>query len=670
MELNDSITSVKGIGDKTAGLYARLGIFTVKDLICYIPRSYISYEDPLEIKNLTPGIKQSIRGMVISEVTSRKGRRFTISEFSVKDKSGFIKIIFYNSAYIKNVFRKGLEFIFTGEVKLRGPQYIMEMPEYHSTSDYMKLCSSLQPIYPLTAGLKNNSIKKSINSVSHLIDGIDDYLSDEIRKKYDLIPQNRALYNIHFPRDTEELKKSVHRLAFDEFYKFIYDIRKLKASTERIENEHKISAEAITKTREFIKNLPFELTEGQNSAVNDMLGDMSGDYVMKRMIQGDVGSGKTIVAAAALYANALSGYQGALMVPTEVLANQHYLDFKKLFSSYGINVALLTGSMKQSEKKAVYNELLEGSIDIIIGTHALIQNKAIYKDLGMVCTDEQHRFGVKQRDKLSEKGSFPHTIIMSATPIPRTLAIIIYADMDISVISELPKGRKRILNSVLDTSMRPSCYRFIAGEIKKGHQAYIICPMIEESENFEAENVTDYVQAIANEFEAGTRISCLHGKMNEAEKNEILQSFTAGNIDILVSTTVIEVGINNPNATVMMIENAERFGLAQLHQLRGRVGRGDAQSYAIFVDCKNSPESKERLKVMEESNDGFYIASMDLKLRGPGELFGVRQSGDMPFMVADVLTHADALQKAQEVYLAYGDSVTPSTKLDSERMTV
>ena len=658
MELNDKITSVKGIGDKTAGLYARLGIFTVKDLIYYIPRSYISYEEPKTIKDLTPGIRQSIKATVVSAVTTRQGRKLNISEFSVKDKTGFIKIIFYNSAYIRNVFRKGMEFIFTGEVKLRGPMYVMEMPEYHSASDYSRLCSSLQPIYPLTAGLKNNALKKSINNVSFLIDGIEDYLSPEIREKYELIPENRALYNIHFPRDVDELKKSVHRLAFDEFYKFIYDIRKLKASNEKILNEHKIDENALQKTYEFIKDLPFELTEGQKNAVDDMLKDMSGDYVMKRMIQGDVGSGKTIVAASALYANALSGYQGALMVPTEVLANQHYKDFIKLFEPYGLKVALLTGSMKQSEKKAIYSDLSEGNIDIIIGTHALIQDKAIYKDLGMVCTDEQHRFGVKQRDKLSEKGAFPNTIIMSATPIPRTLAIIIYADMDISVINELPKGRKRILNSVLDTSMRPSCYRFIAGEIKKGHQAYIICPMIEESENFEAENVTDYVQAIASKFEPGTNIGCLHGKMNEADKNEILQSFTAGEIDILVSTTVIEVGINNPNATVMMIENAERFGLAQLHQLRGRVGRGDAQSYAIFVDCKNSPESKERLKVMEESNDGFYIASMDLKLRGPGELFGVRQSGDMPFKVADVLTHADALTKAQEVYLEFGDIIT------------
>ena len=367
-----------------------------------------------------------------------------------------------------------------------------------------------------------------------------------------------------------------------------------------------------------------------------------------------MGSGKTVVAVMALLMNSVSGHQGALMVPTEVLAMQHFEDVCRMLRPYKLKVSLLTGSMTAKEKRQVYSDLKSGACDIVIGTHAIIQDSTEFKDLGLVVTDEQHRFGVKQREKLSEKGRIPHILIMSATPIPRTLAIILYADMDISVIKDMPAERKRIKNCVVDTSYRPSAYKFIQQQIAEGHQAYVICPMVEENEITEAENVINYSDDLQRELGPSIKVAYLHGKMKEAEKKDILHSFVNKEIDVLVSTTVIEVGINNPNATIMMIENAERFGLAQLHQLRGRVGRGQAQSYCIFINVKKSKDSMERLKVLEDSNDGFYIASEDLRLRGPGDFFGIRQSGDMDFKIADIYNYSDMLRLAQDISLVYG----------------
>jgi ATP-dependent DNA helicase RecG len=388
--------------------------------------------------------------------------------------------------------------------------------------------------------------------------------------------------------------------------------------------------------------------------VDDILADMGGSGVMNRLLQGDVGSGKTVVAEAAMYACVRQGFQAALMVPTEVLARQHYEEMEKLYEPYGIRTALLVGSTPMKEKRAIYEGLKKGDIDIVIGTHAIIEDKVEYLDLGLVVTDEQHRFGVNQRKKLSAKGECPHTLVMSATPIPRTLAIVMYADLDISVMSELPKGRKPIKNCVVGTNYRPTAYRFIQNEVANGSQAYVICPMVDVSETMDLTNVTEYTDTLKQALGDSARVSMLHGQMKADEKNQIMQDFADGSIDVLVSTTVIEVGINNPNATVMMVENAERFGLAQLHQLRGRVGRGKKQSYCIFINGKESKESMERLKVLEESNDGFHIANEDLRLRGPGDFFGIRQSGEAIFKIADIYNHNDSLKKAQEVWQKYG----------------
>lgn len=655
MKLDDDIKIVKGIGDKTAGLYSKLGIYTVNDLITYYPRAYKTYSEPVPVKTTVEGDRVAVFCKVVTYVESHNGKRYNITSLSGADDSGSIRMVWFNMPFLKNKFHKGEEYIFYGVVKYTGNMRVMEMPEYFTEFQYQKTLKTMQPIYPLKAGITNNSITRSVKAVSSLVETYPDYLPDEVIQKNGLMSRGQSLLQMHFPENEEKLKSAIKRVALDEFLGFLIGIRRLKEEIVKEENAHKINEEARCKKDGFIAGLPFELTNGQKEAIHDIETDMSSDHMMNRLIQGDVGSGKTVVAVAALLMNSISGYQGALMVPTEVLAVQHYEDICKMLKPYKLTIRLLTGSTSAKEKREIYNELKSGICDIVIGTHAIIQESVDFNSLGLVITDEQHRFGVKQREKLTEKGYKPHVMVMSATPIPRTLAIIIYADMDISVISELPAERKKTKNCVVGTSYRPAAYNFIRKEVQAGHQAYVICPMIEENETTEAEDVINYSESLKQNLGGSVRVDYLHGKMKEDQKKDILHRFINKEIDVLVSTTVIEVGINNPNATVMMIENAERFGLAQLHQLRGRVGRGDAQSYAIFINVKQSKESMERLKVLEDSNDGFHIASEDLRLRGPGDFFGVRQSGDMNFKVADIYNHSDMLVLAQELSLKYPD---------------
>ncbi len=654
MRLEDNITEVKGIGDKTAATFHKVGVDCIGDLIRYYPRSYKVYEQPVSVNSLAEGDRAAVFCKIVSGVAVNRGRRFTIVTLSAADDTGSIKMLWFNMPFLRNVLHKGESYIFVGSIKIVGSSRVMEMPEYYTQFNYQKMLSTMQPVYPLVSGLTNNMVMKALREVSWMIGSIPDWLNDDIRREYGVIGLGEALNRVHFPKNKEELRDAIERLAFDEFLHFIIDVSKIKEKTIMLSNGHKVTEEAISRRAGFEAGLGFTLTDGQRAAVDDIAADMSSDHVMNRLIQGDVGSGKTVVAAEALYMAAVSGYQGALMVPTEVLAEQHFNELTKLFKPYKLRVGLLTGSLAAKERRLIYERLKNGEIDIIVGTHALITEKVEYKNLGLVITDEQHRFGVKQRERLGLKGDMPHVLIMSATPIPRTLAIILYADMDISVIKELPAGRKRIKNCVVGTDYRPSAYKFIRNEVANGHQAYVICPMVEESEAVDAENVVNYADELAAALGGSVRVKFLHGRMKEQEKLEVMESFLKHETDVLVSTTVIEVGINNPNATVMMIENAERFGLAQLHQLRGRVGRGDAQSYCIFINVKKSDESVKRLKVLEDSNDGFYIAAEDLKLRGPGEFFGIRQSGDIAFRVADIYSHADILRRAQEAAIKYG----------------
>ena len=652
MRKEDSIQTIKGIGEKTAESFARLGIFTIDDLLHTYPRNYLSYEEPVCIRDAAVGERHAIRAMITSYVTVKQVRSLKLTILTVSDGDMTMHMTWFNQPFLRNVFHKGDSYIFVGTVKVKNSMRVMEQAEYYKLPVYAGMQQEMQPVYPLTSGLSNKTFQKAIMATRELICQMDDYVPEEVRAEHSLMELSEAYENIHFPMNQAVLKNAIRRLAFDEFYQFLYDMASMKKTTQL----QIVQGKAVA---DYISNLPFSLTKGQQQAIEDILADMGGDGVMNRLIQGDVGSGKTVVAAAALLACAKAGYQGALMAPTEVLARQHYEELAEQFAQYDIRTACLVGSTPLKEKRRIYEAIQQGEVDIVIGTHALLEDKVEFKDLALVVTDEQHRFGVNQRKKLSDKGYGVHTLVMSATPIPRTLAIILYADMDISIIKELPKGRKPIKNCVVGTNYRQTAYQFIAGQIAEQSQVYVVCPMVEESETLDVTNVTEYVDTMRANLPAGTRIEMLHGQMRAEEKNEIMKRFSEGEIDVLVSTTVIEVGVNNPNATVMMVENAERFGLAQLHQLRGRVGRGKKQSYCIFINGKESEESMERLRVLENSNDGFFIASEDLKLRGPGDFFGIRQSGDALFELADIYNHADMLQLAQDMLKKYGKTIQP-----------
>ena len=517
----------------------------------------------------------------------------------------------------------------------------------------------LKPVYPLTEGLSAKTIEKAVRQALESLPFFKETLPPAIRSKYHLAEYHFTLEQIHFPENREQMLLARRRLVFDEFYLFILALRQLKQVNER--NPQRFQIQKIPLTDQIIANLSFSLTGAQKKVWQEIERDMTGDYLMSRLIQGDVGSGKTILAFLALFLAAGNGWQGCLMVPTEVLAVQHMEAIQKQICEQKLPfyAELLTGSMTAKQKREACGRIVSGESRIIIGTHAVFQEKIQYKNLALVITDEQHRFGVRQRESLSEKGDMPHVMVMSATPIPRTLAVILYGDLDISVVNELPANRLPVKNCVVDTSYRPKAYRFIEKQVKMGHQAYIICPMVEEKEEVALESVVMYSEQLKEIFPAGITIECLHGKMKPKEKNEVMQRFIEGTTDILVSTTVIEVGIDVPNATVMMIENAERFGLAQLHQLRGRVGRGKEQSYCILMYGKESKEGKERLSILAGSNDGFEIAREDLKLRGQGDFFGVMQSGDKLFSLADIYEDAPVLKAANEEAKNYAfDEIT------------
>jgi ATP-dependent DNA helicase RecG len=567
---------------------------------------------------------------------------------NVKDDTGIMQLTFFNMPFLKNVLKPGGYYLFRGLVQGRGANKIMEQPRLYTYDEYKKQTHVLQPKYSLTKGLSNQALQKAVKQVLSFYEYEEEYYPESLLKKNELISYREAINIIHFPPDRESLIKARKRLVFDEFFAFLLVLRKNRDFTAQLANEYPMFETADTVR--FLEQIPFELTKAQKKVWAELRDDLSGKHCMNRLIQGDVGSGKTIVAVLALLMCAANGYQGALMAPTEVLAMQHYETIKGYTEQYSLHFkpVLLVGSMTAKEKKEVYGKIASGEANLIIGTHALIQEKAVYKSLALVVTDEQHRFGVKQREHLAEKGKNPHVLVMSATPIPRTLAIILYGDLHISVIDELPANRLPVKNCVVGTSYRPKAYDFIRKEVEAGRQAYVICPQVDEGEQEDLENVVGYTEKLRAALPEGIQTAFLHGKMKAADKNRIMEEFAAHNIDVLVSTTVIEVGINVPNATVMMVENAERFGLAQLHQLRGRVGRGEHQSYCIFISTKEQKETMERLEILNKSNDGFFIASQDLKLRGPGDMFGIRQSGEFSFVLGDIYTDADCLKQASE----------------------
>lgn len=647
MANDQSIETLKGIGEKTAKLFEKVGIRTIDDLLHYYPRGYDTYGEPKAIGELSEDETGTVEGFLKSGATGVHVNGLSIVQATISDMTGKLRLVWYHMPYLKNTLRPDSHFIFRGRVIRKKNGLTMEQPQMFKPEAYEELLSSMRPVYAQTKGLGNKMITSAVEQALAFRTLERDYLPAGLRIANELAEYNFAIEHIHFPSNEEELKFARKRLVYDEFFFFLLAVRHLKEKRQNVQSPFHM--EKQDECRKLLVDLPYRLTNAQLRTLEEVLKDLKSGSVMNRLIQGDVGSGKTIIAVLALLAACENGYQGALMVPTEVLARQHFESVTELFEKHGVDkkVILLTGSMTAKEKRIVYEKVVSHEADIIIGTHALIQEKIVYDNLALVITDEQHRFGVAQREMFGNKGQMPHVLVMSATPIPRTLAIILYGDLDISVIDELPANRLPIKNCVVDKSYRPRAYRFIENEVKNGRQAYVICPMVEESEMIDAENVLDYTKILRQNL-PGIRVEYLHGKMKGKEKNKIMEEFAAGEIQVLVSTTVIEVGVNVPNATVMMIENAERFGLAQLHQLRGRVGRGDKQSYCIMVNASGNKEKNRRLDVLNKSNDGFYIASEDLKLRGPGDIFGIRQSGDLEFQLADIYTDAVTLKKVSE----------------------
>lgn len=646
-DLKKDIQFVKGIGPKKAYKLNKLGIFTLKDLLYYFPRQYEDRNNLKKIVELKNEDKATIKALIVGVTTSNPRKGMTLTKVDVKDETGYAKLVFFNQPYISNTFKNGDTVLVFGKVKKEFKNIEFRSCEIEHLSNSPKNACKIMPIYPLTFGVTNKEIISIIKSV--LLNKeltIKEYLPKDIIDKYKLCSIDYAIRNIHSPSNKESFKIALYRIIFEEFLILQLGLFMFKNGVTEVEG---IKFEENEKLKDIINSLPFKLTKAQNRALNEIIEDMKSSKVMNRLVQGDVGSGKTVVALLSLANCVLNGYQGALMAPTEILAEQHYISLTETLRGFGMNVELLVGSLTKKQKERVLERVKNKEIDILIGTHALIEDKVEFGRLGLVITDEQHRFGVRQRGKLSDKGNNPDVLVMTATPIPRTLALILYGDLDISIIDELPPGRQPIDTIAVSKDKRDRAYNnLVRSEVEKGRQVYIVCPLVEESESIEAKAAVELVDELKQEYFSDLRVGLLHGKMKASEKESIMKSFKNKDLDILVSTTVIEVGVNVPNATLMIIENAERFGLAQLHQLRGRVGRGKHKSYCILIYASKSEVCRQRMSIMEETNDGFKISEKDLEIRGPGEFFGTRQHGLPELRIANIFKHMKILKIAQQ----------------------
>jgi len=666
--LSDPISILKGIGPSKAKLFANLNIFTLRDLICHFPRGYEDRTKLIPIEKLEPDVPACFKAMVMNTPRTahiRKG--LDLTRVQVADHSARLNITFFNNRFAAENLQYGREYIFYGAVSGDFVGYSMTNPVFEALDSAPVTTRRILPIYPLTAGLTNAAMLKTVRQALAVCDPPAEIIPKSIRKEYGILPADRAYYAIHEPASMQEAELAKRRLIFEEFFVFSAGLSLMRASRA----EKRTEPYTNLNLKPFLTSLPFALTGAQRRAIDEILRDLGSGAPMNRLVQGDVGSGKTMVAAAAAYLTASNRKQTALMAPTEILAEQHFASLSKLFAPLGIRTALLTGSMTQKEKKTVRAAIESGEIDLAIGTHALLSNATVFCDLGLVIADEQHRFGVSQRAKLSGKGTDPHILVMSATPIPRTLALLMYGDLEVSIIDELPPGRETVDTFLVGESYRARINAFIRKQVSEGHQCYVVCPAVEENDELNLKAATQWAEVLQSVF-PDLRIALLHGQMKGAEKEAVMTEFAKGSADVLVATTVIEVGVDVPNATLMVIEDADRFGLSQLHQLRGRVGRGKAKSYCILTSHNRNPETLQRLKAFCKTNDGFKIAEEDLKLRGPGDFFGSRQSGLPAFQVANLSMDLQTLKDAQAASAAWidaeGTADTPEATALRERI--
>ena len=644
MEWNSSVSMLKGIGEQRERKLQKLGISTIEDLLTHYPREYKDRSEILKIADLPMDEPSTFLVQVKEEGQNSRHGRLVYTRMKVYDETGSVGVLWYNQPYMKNSLKIGEWYLFSGKLQKKYGRKEILSPEVERIGENFA-GGRIIPVYPASEGVSQKMLRNLMeDALSQMSGGMREELPLWLRKEYKLAERNFAIENIHFPKTEQGFYDARRRLVFEELFVLQTALFQLKNTLE--DRGEGIILKKKKALQEAEGLLPFALTGAQKRVLKEMEKDMTSGKIMNRLVQGDVGSGKTAVAMVSAYWAIQNGYQATIMAPTEVLASQHFESFQKVFEPAGIKVVLLTGSLKAKEKRETLEQVKNGDAQMIVGTHAVIQKGVEYHKLGLAITDEQHRFGVRQRSTLADKGENVHTLVMTATPIPRTLALILYGDLDISIIDELPPGRQKIDTSAVDSRYHQRIYTFIQKHVKEGRQAYVICPMIEESEKLEVQSVLNYTEELVKELPE-CRVACVHGKMKAKEKQEIMDGFAAGNIDVLVSTTVIEVGINVPNATIMLIENAERFGLAQLHQLRGRVGRGSEKSYCILVSDTKTKVAKERMKTMTESEDGFVISEKDLKLRGPGEFFGIRQHGLPELKIADLYKDMAILKEAQ-----------------------
>lgn len=642
LNTESSIRFIKGVGEKRAELFYSLGISDVDSLIHFYPRKYEDWTNTKSVAEVNDGDNITIKATMITPVKEHMIRRgMTLYKCRFSDGESIINVTIFNNQYQAKALRVYEDYVLFGKIEKSFTTASMSSPKIEKLDTGIRI----HPIYPATGKLTSNAIAKVIRTALDNLDKIPETLSEDIKEKYDLISLDDAIRQIHFPENEKDAYHARKRLIFEELLTLQLGLLKLK-SNKKNETPLKITANYTT---EFSSLLPYQLTGAQQRAIGECIKDMQGKYPMSRLLQGDVGSGKTAVAAGIIYTVIKNGYQTALMAPTEILATQHFEGLLKMFKGTNINIRLLTGSTKTKEKREIKSELIDGKINLLIGTHAIIQNDVEFNNLGLVITDEQHRFGVKQRASLANKGHAIHTLVMSATPIPRTLGLILYGDLDISILDELPPGRQEIRTDVVDSRYNQRLYKFIRDAVDRGEQCYIICPMVEDSEELSnVKSAEQFAEELSQTAFKGYNLGLLHGKMKPKEKDNVMKAFSSGDVQILVATTVVEVGVDVPNATIMVIENAERFGLSQLHQLRGRIGRGNKKSFCVLVSDSESENSRNRLMTMKRYSDGFKIADEDLKARGPGDFFGERQHGLPALKIADMLEDIDTLHLAQE----------------------